>query len=87
MAVGPIHVRDEPGRSRRRQERTLATLDRKLASFCASVGIAFVSAREALGPNDPALPSGENYDSETGNHLSRAGIARLAPAVLRAAFP
>lgn len=87
VLVGPIHVRDEPNRPRRRQERTLAALDRKLAGFCKTAGIAFVSARETLGPNDPAAPAGANYDAATGNHLSRAGVERLATAVLRAAFP
>ena len=87
VLVGPIPVRDEPGRPRGRQEKALAALDRKLASFCASANLAYVSARNALGPNDPAAPSGANYDPATGNHLSRKGMGALAPAVLRAAFP
>ena len=87
VLVGPIHVRDEPDRPRRRQERTLAALDRKLASFCAKANLSYVSAREALGPNDLDAPSGANYDPGSGNHLSRAGVETLARAVLRAAFP
>lgn len=87
VLVGPIHVRDEPGRPRRRQEKTLAALDRKLASFCEKANLSRVSSRDALGPNDPALPSGGNYDPATGNHLSRKGMEALSSAVLRAAFP
>ena len=87
VLVGPIPVRDQPDRPRAAQERTLAELDRALASFCATADLAYVSSREALGPNDPGLPSGANYDPTTGNHLSRHGVETLARAVLPAAFP
>ena len=87
VIVGPIAVRDQPGRSRAVQEEILSELDRRLAAFCAAGGISHVSAREALGPNDPAAPSGSNYDPKTGNHLSRQGVETLARAVLPAVFP
>ena len=86
ILVGPIAVRDDSRRSRRRQEEILAALDRKLASFCASAGITFVSARHTLGPNAPGTPSGAYYDSASGNHLSRLGVERIARAVFQAAF-
>lgn len=82
VLVGPISVRDEPLRPRREQERILAALDREMAAFCRTSGIGFVSARRVLGANDPALPSGANYDVATGNHLSRAGIEAAARALL-----
>ena len=81
VLVGPISVRDEPNRPRKRQEKTLAALDRKLGSFCKEAGLSYVSSRKALGPNDPTAPSAANYDARSGNHLSRAGINRLAEAV------
>ncbi len=81
VLVGPIGVRDEPDRPRKRQEKTLAALDRKLASFCKEAGLSYVSSRKALGPNDPAAPSAANYDARSGNHLSRNGMDRLAEAV------
>ena len=87
VIVGPISVRDEPGRRRSRQEKVLAALDRKLASFCKTAGIYFVSARAVLGENDPAAPSGANYDAHSGNHLSREGIERLSRVVLPFVFP
>ena len=87
ILVGPISVRDQPGRSRTGQEKILAELDRSLASFCATAGLSYVSARKVLGPNDLAAPTGENYDPKTGNHLSRQGIETLAHAVLPMAFP
>ena len=87
VIVGPISVRDEPGKPRQRQEKVLAALDRKLATFCSSAQFFYVSSRAVLGENDPAAPSGANYDSATGNHLSRAGIERLARVVQPFAFP
>jgi hypothetical protein len=76
-----VHVRDEPDRERGRQEKTLAALDRKLASFCKTAGIRYVSSRDVLGPNDLSAPSAANYDTRSGNHLSRVGMNRLAEAV------
>ena len=87
VLVGPIHVRDEPERPRNRQEKVLSALDRKLASFCAAAGITYVSAREALGSNDLSLPTGANYDKNSGNHLSRTGIGKLAETVRAAIRP
>lgn len=87
VLVGPIAVRDQPDRPRDAQERTLAELDRALAAFCATADLAYVSSREALGPNDPGSPSGANYDPATGNHLSRRGVEALARAVVAVAFP
>ncbi len=81
ILVGPISVRDDPGRLRGKQERTLAALDRKLATFCKAAGLSYVSSREALGPNNPAAPSAACYDARSGNHLSRDGMDRLAGAV------
>jgi hypothetical protein len=85
ILVGPINVRDEPNLSRKRQEKALAALDHKLAIFCKEAGLTYVSSREALGPNDPTAQSADNYDAKSGNHLSRAGINRLAE-VVRAAI-
>jgi tetratricopeptide (TPR) repeat protein len=87
VLVGPIHVRDEPERPRNRQEKVLSALDRKLASFCSAAGITYVSAREALGANDLLLPTGVNYDKNSGNHLSRTGIGKLAEEVRAAIRP
>ena len=87
VIVGPIFVRGKPGKSRDRQEKVLAALDRKLASFCATAQLFYVSSRTVLGENDPDAPSGANYDSATGNRLSRAGIERLARVVQSFAFP
>lgn len=78
VVVGPISVRDDPDKPRKRQEKVLGALDKKLAEFCRNAGIGFVSARRALGPNDPSLPSGANYDPDSGNHLSRAGVDALS---------
>ena len=82
ILVGPIAVRDEPDRPRQKQERVLAALDKKLAAFCKTVGIGFVSARRVLGDNDPSSPSGANYAADSGNHLSREGIEALARSLL-----
>ena len=87
IIVGPISVRDEPGKPRQRQEKVLAALDRKLASFCSTAQFYYVSSRSVLGENDPAASSGANYDTATGNHLSREGIERLARIVQPFAFP
>lgn len=78
VLVGPISVRDDPDKPRKRQEKVLGALDKKLAEFCRNAGIGFVSARRALGPNDLSLPSGANYDPASGNHLSRAGVDALS---------
>ena len=82
VIVGPISVRNDPDMPRKRQEKVLAALDKKLAAFCKKVGIGFVSARRALGSNDLSLPSGANYDPDSGNHLSCAGIDALARSLL-----
>jgi tetratricopeptide (TPR) repeat protein len=82
VIVGPISVRDDPDMPRARQEKILAALDKKLAAFCKRVGIGFVSARRVLGPNDPSLPSGANYNPDSGNHLSRNGIDAMADSLL-----
>ena len=87
VIVGPISVRDEPGKPRQRQEKVLAALDRKLASFCSTAQFYYVSSRSVLGVNDPAASSGANYDSATGDHLSREGIERLARVIQPFAFP
>ncbi len=87
VLVGPIHVRDEPERPRKRQESVLSSLDRKLASFCSAAGMTYVSSRTALGANDPSTPTGANYDAQSGNHLSRIGIGKLAEAVRAAIRP
>ena len=78
VVVGPISVRDDSDKPRKRQDKILDALDKKLAEFCRKVGIGFVSARRALGPNDLSLPSGANYDPDSGNHLSRAGVDALS---------
>ena len=82
VVIGPIHVRDDAERKRNHQEKVLTALDSKMAKFCRTAGIRYISARQALGENDPAKPSGANYDPATGNHLSRRGVERLAQAVL-----
>ncbi|MBQ7252397.1 MAG: hypothetical protein IJS32_07340 [Kiritimatiellae bacterium] len=82
VLVGPVSVRDEPDRPRREQEKALAALDKRLAAFCRTAGLSFVSARRVLGPNDPSLPSGANYAADSGNHLSREGIEAVARALL-----
>lgn len=78
VVVGPIHVRDEPGKPRGHQERTLALLDHKLAAFCKRAGSIYVSAGRVLGNNEEGSLF---YDARSGNHLSRSGIVRLAEAV------
>lgn len=77
VIVGPISVRNEEKRNRSRQDAVLKVLDRKLKTFCASAGIDYLPAREALGDNNPSAPSFAFYDSASGNHLSRKGIERL----------
>ncbi len=81
VLIGPIPVRDDADRKRGHQEKVLAALDSKMAKFCGAAGIRYVSARKALGENDPSKPSGAYYDSATGNHLSRKGVERLAQVV------
>ena len=76
LVVGPIPVRDAPERDRRQQEELLAELNAKLASFCASARVAFVSSRDGLA--EVAAPPGGWLVPKTGNHLVDAGLERVA---------
>ena len=76
LVVGPIPVKDAPERNRGRQEEILAELDAKLAAFCTSSRVAFVSSRDGLA--EVAAPPGGWLVPEAGNHLVDAGLERVA---------
>ena len=76
VVVGPIRVESTAERDRTAQEETLARLDILLAVFCASVHVPFLSPRRAFLAEPP--PLGGWLDPATGNHLSDAGMDRLA---------
>ena len=73
IVLGPIPVRSVPGRDRTAQEETLAAWNGMLGSFCAGNGVRYLDIRASIGP---AL-----LDPATGNHLSNAGMERLADLV------
>ena len=63
-------------RAREAGMRVLVELNAKLASFCASARVAFVSSRDGLA--EVAAPPGGWLVPKTGNHLVDAGLERVA---------
>ena len=82
IVVGPIRGVGSPGRDRSAQEDTLARLDGLLAAFCADARVPFLSPRRTFLSGPP--PPGGWLDPATGNHLSEAGMNRLADLCLSA---
>ena len=76
LVVGPVPVVDEPGKKRGEQDRILAELDGKLGRFCREARVDYVSARAGLGKMK--APEGGWHAAGSGNHLSDAGMERMA---------
>ncbi len=85
VVVGPIRVESVPERDRTAQEQTLDHLDALLAPFCAEVRVPFLSPRRTVLAEPP--PPGGWLDPAMGDHLSEAGMNRLADLCLSAIAP
>lgn len=76
VVIGPIRVTSVPERDRTAQEQTLDRLDALLSAFCADARVPFLSPRRTVLAEPP--PPGGWLDPATGNHLTDAGMDRLA---------
>ena len=85
VVIGPIRVTSVPERDRTTQEQTLDRLDALLSAFCADARVPFLSPRRTVLAEPP--PPGGWLDPATGNHLTDAGMDRLAFLCLSALAP
>ncbi|MBR1837808.1 MAG: hypothetical protein IJ783_11055 [Kiritimatiellae bacterium] len=80
VVLGPIPVRSAGDRDRAAQERTLEAWNGTLCRFCRENGVRFLDVRDVLASDSGGHPE-RLLDRFSGNHLTEAGMSRLAAAV------